>query len=218
MLSIALAVLLAIPAQSFAQSQDTLLLYADATGGPTLDQQIMGDTTATGQRNDPNRVYVLQQTGAVDTVYNFFNGIQSNYNITIIGKRNPVTGMPPVIQPGVNLDGSAPGNFIDSRGTGDTITIKNIYFLGETFDGKHFIGNMIQPTGDSTTVVLDHDLFDNFGGVLAYFEGNWNNFFLTNCESRNMSNQFWQSGNLTWANGGVPMDTVWIVNNTESLE
>ncbi len=210
----ALATVFAVPSRSFAQASDTLRLYANPISGPTFDQVIMGDTTATGQRKDPNRVYLLQQTGSVDTVYYYDNSMITNFNVTIIGKRNPITGMPPVICPNVLPDGSAPGNLMAPRGTGNVIILKDLYILGETFNGQHFLGNIINESGDSTTIIYDHDVIDNCAPNLAYMQGKWCNFYMKNCEFRNASNQFWQSGGCVWGYGAAPLDTVSIVNNT----
>ncbi len=210
----ALATVFAVPSRSFAQAPDTLSLYANPINGPTFDQVIMGDTTATGQRNNPNRVYLLQQTGSTDTVYYYDNSMITNFNVTIIGKRNPITGMPPVICPNVLPDGSAPGNLMAPRGTGNVITLKGLYILGETFNGQHFLGNIINESGDSTTIIYDHDVIDNCAPFLAYMQGKWGNFYMKNCEFRNASNQFWQAGGAVWGYGAAPLDTVSIVNNT----
>ncbi len=213
-LSCAMAICLFSSGRALAQASDTLHLYADATGGPSFLQQIEADTTATGARKDPNRVYVLQQTGSVDTVYYWYNDMISNFNVTIIGKRNPVTGMPPVVSPGVRPDGTAPAFFLAPRGNGNVITLKKLYILGETYDGLHFIKKLVQESGDSTTILLDHDVIDNCAPFLAYMNGNWCNFIMENCEYRNASNQFWQAGGGVWGYGGAPLDTVWMVNNT----
>jgi len=129
LLAIVTAALLAAPGRSFAQAADTVVVYANApgstSGGPTIDQFIMGDTTATGQRINPNRVYLLEQTSAVDTPYYYTDPIYpKNYNLTIIGKRNPITGMPPLIQPFPRQNNTAPGNFISASGV-DSITLKS---------------------------------------------------------------------------------------------
>lgn len=214
MFIIAIAVSFAVPQKSDAQTAaDTLVLSANPTG-ETFEQQIMGDTTATGQRNDPNRVYVLQQTTNVDTPYYYIDPILvRGYNLTIIGRRNPVTGMPPVIQPIVRQNNTYPSNLITSS-TPCTIKLEHLYILGLAPDSDNATSNLINASGDSTTITLDHDVFDNCNGTIGNFSGNWSNFYMTNCEDRNSSNQYWQSGNGMWALYGVPMDTVKILDNT----
>ncbi len=199
--------------QSFAQTQDTIRVYADYSSGPTIEQFIMGDTTSTGQRKHPDAVYLLQQTGAIDTPYYYTDPIQLSSNLTIVGKTNPVTGMPPVIQPGIRQNNSSPNTFI-SANTPCTITLKYLYILGLRYDTIQATSNLIQANGDSTNIIVDHCVIDNANGTLANFHGNWNKLFLTNTDYRDISNQFWQSGNAMWDLFGVPMDTVIIENNT----
>ncbi len=210
---IAFAASFMAPRNSYAQAADTVIVYANPTG-ETFEQQIMGDTTATGQRVNPNTVYVLQQTTKVDTPYYFTDPILvRNYNLTIIGRRNPVTGMPPVIQPIVRQNNTYPSNLI-SASTPGTIKLEHLYILGTAPDSDNAIANLINESGDSSTLILDHDVIDNCNGSVGNFSGNWDSFYMTNCENRNASNQFWQSGGAMWALYGVPMDTVKILDNT----
>ncbi len=214
--SIAAAVVFALPGRSFAQVPDTVVVYANP-GGETIERQIMGDTTATGQRVNPNRVYLLQQTGSLDTVYYYDDPITTleKYNITIIGKRNPVTGMPPLIQPDIRPNNSSPGDLIVSNKSGVNITLKNLYILGERVDSVQATTNLLQINGDTNSVTIDHCVIDNISGNVANFANcSWENLKITNTELRDASNQFWRSGGWMWANFGVPMDSVIIQNTT----
>lgn len=213
---LAMLILLVAPGQTFAQAPDTVKVYANppGSGGLTIEKFISGDTTATGTRKNPNRVYFLQQTGSLDTEYYYYDPIFAKSNINILGKVNPVTGHPPVIQPMIRADNSAPSNFISSSGKNVTFTLRNLYFLGTRYDSVQATGDLLVLKGDTTTVIIDHCVIDQANGNLANFNGNWNKYYLTNTEYRNGSNQFWQSGNGMWATNGVPMDTVVIHNNT----
>jgi len=220
LLMIVTAFLIAELDLAFAQARDTVIVYANPPGtlggGHTIEQFIMGDTTATGRRNNPNRVYVLQQTASVDTPYYYQDPIYvKNYNLTIIGKRNPITGMPPVIQPFPRQNNTSPSNFLSASGV-DTITLKNLYFLGQRYDSIQATGNLLQINGDSNRVTVDHIVLDNASGTFVNFAStaNHSSLFATNCEMRNVSNQFWRSGVLMWANNGVPIDTLLIQNCT----
>lgn len=214
---IAIVVLFMATKQSFAQTTDTVVVSANPpgnpNGGPLINDFIIGDTTATGQRKDPNRVYVLQQTGPVDTVYYFTSTMYTKFNITIIGKINPTTGMPPVIAPFPRADNSTPTQFIyASRGK---ITLKGLYFLGALPGGQAVTHNVVQTSGDSVTVVADHCVFDNFYDTFLFaFMGNHSNIFMTNCEVRNIQGPSWQGGGVFWSLFGVSTDTAKFVNNT----
>ncbi len=211
MFFVALVVFLAAPNQSFAQAPDTVVVPANPIGGPFFNEVIMGDTAANGQRNNPNRVYVLQQTGSTDTVY-FYNATMiTNFNVTIIGKTNPTTGMPPVLAPYINADNSVPGTFIKA-GSGK-ITLKYLYLVATRIDSIYVGGFTVLTNGDSVTVVADHCVFEQIDKPIEW-HGNGNKLFVTNCEFRNMNNQFWQGNQVMWAIGGVTVDTVVFDNNT----
>jgi Secretion system C-terminal sorting domain len=210
----ALVVVLMAPSQSRAQSSDTVIVYANAPGGggQTIEQVIGGDTTASGQQN--HHIYVLQQTGtALDTPYYYQAPLYPKGDVTIIGKTNPNTGMPPVIQPWKLINNTAPGNFIVMNDSG-TITLKNLYFLGQRYDSVQATANLINIAGSPTRIIMDHCVIDNANGTVLNFSGTNGSVFVTNCEMRNVSNQFWRSGVLMWENSPNAMDSVVIQNCT----
>ncbi len=216
----ALLVLAALPGQSFAQAaSDTMYVSAlNANGQPNLFNVITGDTTATGQRNDVNRVYVLQQTGSVDTVYYLDNTITMNqyYNLKIVGKINPVTGHPPVIEPIVNADNTTPDPFV-ACDTG-SVTIQGCYLLGERPDGVALTTTLMTETGNNVTLRLDHDVIDDwYGGNTNLIQHNNSihaNLFITNCEFRNVQSYQWPKGAIYWELTKGPVDTLWYENDT----
>ncbi len=167
MFLIAFGVFTLLPSQLFAQSGDTLVVAALPPGN--LNQVINGDTTATGARKDPNRVYVLQQTSSLDTVY-FLSAqielIQKNspLTLTIVGKVNPTTGNIPVIEPYINADGSSPGNFAAAE-AGGTIHFVNLFLLGTRSDGSQVTQQCVSANGDSVKYIMDHCIFENFGST-----------------------------------------------------
>ncbi len=200
--------------QSFAQAPDTVIVYANApgSGGPTIEQFIGGDTTSTGAQN--NHIYVLQQTGAdIDTPYYYQASLYPKGDITIIGKTNPITGMPPVIQPWKLINNTAPSSFIIMNKPG-TITLKNLYILGQRYDSVQATSDLMKISGSPVKVILDHCIIDNSNNNVMIFTGTNGSVFVTNCEMRNVSDQFWRAGELIWANSPNIMDSVVIQNNT----
>ena len=200
--------LLITPYQVFAQTSDTVIVYASMYG-PAISQEINFD-----QANHPNahRVYVLQQKGIIDTIYFYVEPIEVNGDITIIGRINPTTKKPPLIQPYILPDATSPPNFITSSGKG-TVTLKNLYFLGLRYDGIPATNNLIYINSDSTNVVIDHCVIDNITGNVTNFRGKWDSFYLTNSEIRNNSNSFWNTGDAIMASSN-PADTVIMINNS----
>lgn len=208
-LLIVTAVLLTTPIETLAQGSDTLVVSAMPPGN--LNTVIIADTAA---GRNPNRVYVLQQTGSVDTTYYITAYIPTNFNLTIIGKTDPVTGHPPVIAPFILSNNSAPTQFI--RPTGScTITLRNLYIEGHRSDSLKALQRITYGSADSVTCILDHDVFSDLNNVDAMWEhGNYNSIFMKNCEVRNCNGPGWQGLAWFWAISGVPVDTAEFVNNT----
>ncbi|HKJ81146.1 MAG TPA: T9SS type A sorting domain-containing protein [Ignavibacteriaceae bacterium] len=184
-----------------------------------INNVIAGDTTATGARKDPNRVYVLQQTGSVDTTYFFtatinmdakFNGL----TLTIIGKNNPVTGMPPVIEPFILSDNSTPPRFTENLE--GNLNFDNLYFLGKRTDGLITAGDdrLLDGIPVGSSIRINHCVFDDFTagqGALLSYGGSGNSFYITNCEFRNIQSQAGFPTNIIFAEAA---DTLQFVNNT----
>jgi hypothetical protein len=214
----AIAVLYLVPGSSFAQtSSDTL--YVSALPPGNINNVIIGDTTATGARKDPNRVYVLQQTSNVDTTYFFTATINmaANFNgvtLTIVGKDNPVTGMPPVIEPFILTDNSTPARFTENLE--GNISFENLYFLGKRTDGLITAGDdrLLDGIPVGSSIRINHCVFDDFTagqGALLSYGGSGNSFYVSNCEFRNIQSQAGFPTNIIFAEAA---DTLQFVNNT----
>ncbi len=205
-----------LPNQSFAQAPDTIIVSAMPPGN--LNVVITGDTTASGQRNNPNRVYMLQQTGAFDSTYFITATVYSNFNLTIIGKINPTTGHPPVIAPFINADNSSPSTYFVPLG--GNITFRNLYFSGQRVDQTSSTGSVALPSGDSITVVADHCVFDDFqlgnNSNVFMFAGTHYKVFITNSDFRNNQSDYFDQPSALWFLGSTTADTVVIANNTFS--
>jgi hypothetical protein len=217
MLFTASAALFLVPGLSFAQMSDTL--YVSALPPGNINNVITGDTTATGARKDPNRVYVLQQTGSVDTTYFYTATINmaANFNgltLTIIGKNNPVTGMPPVIEPFILSDNSTPPRFTENLE--GNLNFDNLYFLGKRTDGLITAGDdrLIDGIPVGSSIRINRCVFDDFTagqGALLSYGGSGNSFYITNCEFRNIQSQAGFPTNIIFAEAA---DTLQFVNNT----
>jgi len=208
---------------AFAQVPDTVVLYANppslGTGAPTIEQVINADTLQGGFPAHPNRVWVLQQNSSVDTPYYYSDPLALKGGITIIGKLNPITGKPPIIQPWIRLDNTAPSNFITVNDTG-TVTLKNLYISGQRYDSVQATGQLIIINASDVTINVDHVVIDNLSGGIASYNGTTKegNFFAHNVEMRNSSDQYWRAGDIFWANSTGTMDSVIIQNCTLFLQ
>lgn len=218
MLFTASAALYLVPGSLFAQtSSDTL--YVSAMPPGNINNVISGDTTATGARKDPHRVYVLQQTGSLDTTYFFTATINmaANFNgvtLTIIGKNNPVTGMPPVIEPFILSDNSTPARFTENLE--GNLNLENLYFLGKRTDGLITAGDdrLLDGIPQGSSIRINHCVFDDFTagqGALISYGGSGNSFYINNCEFRNIQSQAGFPTNIIFAEAA---DTLQFENNT----
>ncbi len=214
----ATAALYWVPGSSIAQTAaDTMYVYATPPGN--INNVIAGDTTATGARKDPNRVYVLQQTGSTDTTYFFTATINMFTNfkgatLTIVGKDNPVTGMPPVIEPYILTDNSTPARFTECDE--GNIDFENLYFLGKRTDGLITAGDdrLLDGIPVHAWLKINHCVFDDFTagqGALISYGGDSNNVYITNTEFRNIQSQAGFPTNIIFAEAA---DTMQFVNDT----
>jgi len=193
-----------LPGLNYAQGSDTLVVSALPPGN--LFDVISADTNASGQRN-PNRVYVLQQTGSEDTVYFVSYTLKTTYNVNIVGKTNPLTGHPPVIEPFINVNNSSPGTlFQPTRGS---INLSNLYFLGYRTDKLTRTGIVVQVKGDSVPVAVNNCVIDGFSNNVILISASHCKLSVRNTEFRDIINL-----GSTWVGSAFPIDTLKLINDT----
>ncbi len=202
----AVAILTVAPRRTFAQAADTVWVTPSMANG-SLSDYISSDTTASGARANPNAIYALYR----DSVYFFTGQVNANGSLTIVAQ--PGTTTPPVIAPAILADGSSPGTFINSDG--GNLTLRGLYLLGVPYN-NHWLGwgDAIVVNGDSSDVVVDSCIFDQWsdGAIDSY--GSWENFYITNDYFINDIHSSSYFGGHDWESHGNPVDTLYIVNNT----
>ena len=188
---------------------DTVVVPQAIDGDPlgAINITILGDTTATGERNNPDRVYKLER----DKIY-FLNGtLSTNFDLHIIADKPDAEHKPAIIAQGVLADGKSLVVFVALGGNG---TLENIYFQTS------------QPTGIGESTITIQQL-KNDGKYLydgCFFEwsvwltiGTWatnTNTTIINSYFRNVENP-----TAEWNGRGISFqdrnqDSVIIVNNT----
>jgi hypothetical protein len=213
-ISMLLIVLMALSVASYAL--DTLKVAALPPGN--LNNVINADTVA-GGFTPPNRVYVLQQTTELDTVYFMTAPISVKGNVFMVGKINPTTGHPPVIVPSIAADNSSIGHFFEPQGD-DTLSIKGLYFLGTRTDGVSFTGRFVSPEGDNHVFLVDRCVIENISGagtpnVFDTWEIDHCSFYVTNSLFRNMHCDDLEHPGFSWVDPTeTPCDTAKFYNNT----
>jgi hypothetical protein len=216
MFLLALMLMTLISVTSFAQGMDTLVVAAYPLGN--LNNVINSDTT-NGGFIPPNRVYKIQQTGAIDTVYWLSAPIFAKGDIRVVGEVNPVTGKPPVVAPDIAEDNTSIGYFFEPQGD-CTLELHGIYFLGKRIDGLVTTGQFILPAGDNIDFIIDNCILENISGegtpdLVDAWGYVGNNYYITNCEFRNCQGDIDQTPGFAWFGAGdYPCDTAKFVNNT----
>ncbi len=167
------------PLRMFAQSSDTLVVYA--TKGD-LNDIINGDTLANG-----SQVHHVYKLVSLDTTYKFSGTVTARENISVIGQVDPATGRPPCIQPKVLEDGSIPGTLFELNKAGIKGTFKNLYLLALATNNTATGGGVgIQVSADNVRLTVDNCVFDNWQSFAIGYNGNWDDFFIDNSYFRNM--------------------------------
>ncbi len=199
--------------RAFAQSGDTLTVYAS---GPSLDEVIGSDTTASGTQ--AHSVYKLV---SLDTTYIWLGPITVKSNFEVIGVLGS-NGRPPCIQAGILKDGSLPYYLFVVNGPHTTATFKNLYITGLATNNTmnilnvNGIGSFIQVSADSVNLYVDNVIFEDMPDECIGYTGNWDSFFITNCKFRNLiSATQWYSGEaLRNTDNSAITDTIMMHDNT----
>lgn len=193
----------------FAQSADTLLVPATIGGNPlgAINATIQGDTTTTGERNNPNRVYLLER-GKVYFMDSFLNN--DGWTLNLVGQTEPEDERPAVIMPGVRADGSIPTPLIKSYGN---LTIKNIYVMLQAQNGG-VCGTPIDVYPDDVRLIVDNCILEGSALHTIRLLGSMPKCYITNTTWRNNLNETsWYNGRGVFIQDALA-DTLVMVNNT----
>jgi hypothetical protein len=213
-----LLLLLSLAGNLFGQAHD-LLLTPTTSGYPYINNIIMGDTAANGQRTDTLRVYVLQRGSNW-----VFNNVITNKGWALRIKAQDASGTKPTIS-GYVASGSTtiPIDFVDAAGSVylKNIVVDGIYELSnDTNYTKFYHGAprelvVFNVAGDFTLVADSCIFLQAYQADLRTFAA-IRSMIVTNCIFAN-SGEEWVAG---LSNGravdirNAPVDTVVMVNNT----
>lgn len=180
-------------------------------GTATLESTINADTTATGERNDPNTIYELEPGG----VYLCNSAIKfdsSEGTLTIRMQADAPEGSRKPIICRIKENGVDVTAWTVEGG----LTMKNIYYNGqELTDGSTGGSWFFNITGEDHTLLIDSCVFE-FTGNLGVFNMNVTsgaNINIRNSYFRDMNNfkQWWQ-GRVVECR--YPVDSLLFENNT----
>jgi hypothetical protein len=190
-------------------SAQTIVSVSPGTG--TLESTINADTTATGERNDPNTIYELEPGG----VYICNSGVKfdgSTGNLTIRMQSDAPEGSKKPIIVRMKADGVN----VSSWSVEGSLTMENIYYNGkEIIDGTEAGSWLFVMTGDNHTLSLDSCVFE-FTENLGIFDmlvSSGAKIDIRNSYFRDMNNfkQWWQ-GRVVECH--YPIDEFLFENNT----
>ena len=184
---------MAIIASAFSLSAQRVVSIA-ASSDPTMPTDIfpviMGDTTAMGDRTDPNTVYKLENGAVYITTGRIVN--KPEWDLQIEAEDLDDTANKPVISRIPNDSGAFP----DIMRPEGNVTIRNIWFVvGEKGPLEQHDWGKIRYMGDDTRVIADHCIFEKDRGGFFQIRGNRIKLYITNCVMRNGGNRRILQGN-----------------------
>jgi hypothetical protein len=151
---------LLLPVIARGQSSHEMFISAPTTADDFLNNHIMGDTTATGERVDPERVYVLERGG-----YYYVNSTLNNNGWVLRMKAEDGDGPRPYIIAVRNASTQAVTNLMQVR---SNIWLKNLVLSGyddsDTSTVDDMQGYLIQTSSAGWDVVIDSCVLTNSSG------------------------------------------------------
>lgn len=176
-----------------------------AQGIGTLNDAIDGDTTAAGERIDPdNTVYELERGG-----YYLTNGIISNSGWTLRIRAAEGEGDRPVIMPAVIEGGESTYPF---RPRGN-FYISGLYITNMDQDGV-LLDRPIRASADSMRIVVDDCHIDYAAQAAFRIDNKWNKIYVTNSIISNMGRMASPANGRGIDDRGNDIDTLVLENNT----
>ncbi len=151
---------------------------------------IMGDTTTTGERNDNNTIYKLENGAVYITTDRLVNTPEWDLQIEAMDLTD--TDNKPVVTRFPNDSNEFP----DMMRPEGNVTLKNIWFIpGEKGLLENHDWGKIRYMGDYTRVIADHCIFEKDRGGFFQLRGDSIKLYVTNCLLRNGGNRRVIQGN-----------------------
>ncbi len=173
-----------------AQTVVTIPASTDPTMPTDIFPFIMGDTTATGDRNDANTIYKLENGQVYITTGRIVNKPEWDLHIEAVDLTD--TANKPIISRIPNASGEYP----DIMRPEGNVTLRNIWFVvGEKGPLEQHDWGKIRYMGDDTRVIADHCIFEKDRGGFFQLRGNNIKLYISNCVLRNGGNRRILQGN-----------------------
>ena len=150
-------------------AQRTVEIPPDSIG--IINAVITGDTTETGERVDPNTVYILQRDAIYKTIGEITN---EGYHLTIQAADGP--GSMPIIQPAVETGGISVRPFTVLG----NLTLEGLY-VTSIDDLGTYINRIIRVRADSMRVELKNCWLDGSGQSVVRIDNVGGKVFIEDC-------------------------------------
>ncbi len=208
--------LLVIPLTAKAQAPDTVYIPNDYVAG-TINNVIQGDTTESGARVNPNRVYMLYRGG-----YYILNGnltVNPGVHITIVGEEHNVPNTGADSGMAIIIPGPVTGGYynynIDCFGD---LTMKNVWlFYGYTDGTQDWTALQFEQNENAEAFGnFDNCIFEDVRAIAVMSNRTGAVFHFTNCIFRNCidPSQWWAGRQVATYSASASMDTCTSVNCT----
>lgn len=195
-------IILLLSATSIVFSQSRIINVPSGVG--TLNEAIDGDTTATGERIDPdNTVYVLERDG----FYLLTGTIQNRFPLRIWAADG--SGKRPIVQPGVSEGGESSDPFRPR----DYFHIKGLYVTNMDELGQILL-RTIRVSADNAKIIVDDCHLDYTGQSIFRLDNKDNSIFLMNSVFSNSGSMASPDNGRGIDDRGNDIDTLVFENNT----
>lgn len=176
--------------QSFAQTYKLIPASSDPASPADIFPVIMGDTSSTGERNDNNTIYQLENGQVYITSGRIVN--KPDWTLQIEASDLANTDMKPILTRIPN----ASGTFPDMMRPEGNVTLRNLWvIMGETGPLDQHDWGKIRYMGDNTRIIADHCIMEKDRGGFFQIRGNNIKLYITNCILRNGGNRRVIQGN-----------------------
>ncbi len=191
---------LLMSSQSFGQRT-----VAVTPGIGTLNNTILGDTTATGARVDPNTVYVLQRGGYYLTT----GTIENRFPLTVVASTG--LGSRPIVQPAVGAGGTSSNSFSPRA----DLTLRGLYITNKDNGGSiGGLSRIMRIRADKIRVVIDDCHLDQSGQSALRFDSKNTRIYFTNSIVSNIGATIDPNNGRAFDDRGNNIDTLVIENCT----
>ncbi|MDH3245706.1 MAG: T9SS type A sorting domain-containing protein [Saprospiraceae bacterium] len=186
-----------------AQGEHELIIEPGPPG--TLDQTIIGDTTSTGERADPDRVYILRR----GTPYLTSQRIRwGDYHIRI--KSEEGDGPRPMIIFSPDVGGEGIGQVLRLN-SGAHLTLDGIHLQCRDLVGN-FSDNAIRIGGENARITINNCVVEEADQAGLRLDAVGLKVYITNSIFNRMGLPTNPNNGRFLDNRGHPMDTIWVEN------